>query len=79
MRERPSPIVSDHALVRWLERRHGFPMDALREEAEREIEAFAGTGCKSVVVDGLQWILDGYRATTVLPAGVRALSRGRSR
>lgn len=79
MSGRGSPIVSDHALLRWLERRHGFNVDALRDEAAREIERYAGTGCKSVTVDGLQWIIDGWRATTVLPAGVKAISRGRPR
>ena len=76
---RQGPIVTDHALIRWLERRHGFNMDELRAEATREIEDFAGSGCKSVVVDGLMWLLEGYRATTVLPAGSRPVHQDRGR
>ena len=46
--ESADPIVSEHALLRWMERVNGVDMDALRalilDEATRNAIKFAGSG-----------------------------------
>lgn len=62
-----SPKVSDHALVRYLERRHGFNLDSYRNEIlTPERESMIRAGAKSIKVDGLTFRVDGKIIVTCL-------------
>ncbi|MCW5697312.1 MAG: hypothetical protein KIS96_11355 [Bauldia sp.] len=68
--------VSDHALVRWLERVYGLNVDKLREcilDAPGLRAAVEG-GARSVTLEGVEYIfgLDGTLKTIATPARRRA-------
>lgn len=68
----PPVIVTDHALVRWLERKHGIDMEGYRRILAAEVAPFVGTS--SVIIDGLSYAFDGNVLVTVKPKnnGTRA-------
>lgn len=50
--------VSDHALLRYLERAKGFDFTAIRDKIQKAAQAVIATGASSVVVDGLHLIVE---------------------
>ena len=74
----PAVIVTDHALLRWLERVYGIDMKFFRNCVASEAQALADVGaCGGYVGD--QWfVLDGPTLVTVLPERPREAQRGRS-
>ena len=64
--------VSDHALIRYLERAGGFEIERLRAEIGHRIDAAAVAGASGVIIDGYQFRIKadqfGPVVTTVLPA-----------
>lgn len=64
--------VSDHAVLRYLERVGGFDVERLRKEIGHRIDAAAMAGASGVVIDGWQFRIKeddhGPVVTTVLPA-----------
>lgn len=69
MKKRPVE-VSDHAVLRYLERVGGFEIEALRQNIASHIQASAPDGACSIVVDGFRFVIrsDGHTRveTTVL-------------
>lgn len=67
--------VSDHAIVRYLERVGGFQIERLRNEISGRLQPFAEIGRGAVVIDGHIYVLDrnhtkgGVVLVTVLPPG----------
>ncbi len=67
--------VSDHAIVRYLERVGGFQIERLRSEIAARLQPFAGVGRGAVVIDGHACVMDrnptkgGIVLVTVLPPG----------
>jgi hypothetical protein len=68
-RNRPAPVprISDHALLRYIERVHGVNIDQLREtilspNIVKAIQAGAG----AVIVQGIKLIVNGFTIVTVL-------------
>ena len=61
-------IVSDHALIRWLERAHGIEMEDIRKVLEEKVRPYAKAGCTRFVSDGLHFEFRGGRLVTVLPS-----------
>lgn len=60
--------VSDHALLRWLERHHGMDLQPYREELAALVEPFVAIKAKSAcVAPGLYAALAGNVVTTVRP------------
>lgn len=61
-------IVSDHALLRWLERSKGFDIAGLRAEMASAPEVIRAikSGARAVGVAGSTFILEGRTVTTVL-------------
>ena len=49
--------VSDHALVRYLERVGGFEIEALRAQIEERVAATYIHGAPAVVIDGCRFIV----------------------
>lgn len=72
-KRRPAgPIVTDHAIVRWLERVEGLDVVALREQIARSAAVGLAFGSRIVVVSGGKLILEGATVVTVLrPAHTR--------
>jgi hypothetical protein len=57
MTKLPEPdIVTDHALVRWLERVHGMPMDAFRDHLRGIVADAAKAGAASMTRDGFTYL-----------------------
>ena len=61
--------VSDHALLRYLERVKGIDVAAARAEIEQLIGSAAMLGDAALVRAGHVFVVEGYRLTTVLPRG----------
>ncbi|WP_193668268.1 hypothetical protein [Paracoccus kondratievae] len=66
--------VSDHALLRYLERVGGFEIERLRKEISARLQPWSGIGYGAVVIDGHAYVIDnnpmkGAILVTVLPSG----------
>lgn len=80
--------ITDHALLRWLERRHGIDVEWMRDAMRAEIEGAQNSNALSyvgsneelhLVVDGLTYIFEDGRCITVLPVGGRPMKLRRAR
>lgn len=65
-------IVTDHAVLRYLERLGGFNIDGLRNDIRARLQAAADAGAGAVVIDGHSFLIDhggedGPAVVTVLP------------
>ena len=71
--------VSDHALLRYLERVHGIDVEAARREIIDICRVAASLGNRTKVHDGHVYVIDGCWVTTVMPKGgmVRGIVRPR--
>lgn len=67
--------VSDHALIRYLERVGGFEIERLRADMVAKLQPYADSGAGAVVIDGHAYVFahneDGSSVVTVLPASGR--------
>lgn len=64
--------VTDHALIRYLDRVGGFEIEALRHSMAARLQPFADAGARSVVIDGHVYMIGrsdprGPSVITVLP------------
>ena len=73
MSRRPLPEVTDHAVLRHLERAQGVDVEAVRREIARTVARGAERGAVGVLINGLRYVLRGGRVVTVL-AGPRSLA-----
>lgn len=62
----PLPYVSDHALLRYLERAHGLDVEQHRQHVAELVARGVRAGASGVRVEGCRFILNGNRVTTVL-------------
>jgi hypothetical protein len=66
-------IVSDHAIVRYLERIGGFDIEKLRREIATRLQPAADAGAGAVVIEGHSFLIDHDErdpvVVTVLPVG----------
>lgn len=81
---KPVAIVSDHAVLRYLERVEGVDLDALRRQIARTVDQAARQGATGVVVDGfcyklVQDSVAGPVVATVRVAGSLDVRHGRRR
>lgn len=55
----PPPFkVSDHALIRWLERVHDMPMEFYRDMLASEVRGAIGCGAAGLRKGGYHYIID---------------------
>ena len=59
--------VTDHALIRWLEREHKLPMDEYRAELAALAQPVADIGAKHAKVGDVWFVMHGAQLTTVVP------------
>lgn len=73
---KPRVIVSDHAVLRYLERLGGFNIERLRQEIAARLQPAADIGAGGVVIDGHSFMIDynekGAVVVTVLPVNTRS-------
>lgn len=67
--------VSDHAVVRWLERAHEVDIEGLREEIARLVEPAVKVGAASITIGNVTFALSGSNVCTVLTSAMRAKKR----
>jgi hypothetical protein len=61
-------LVSDHAVLRWLERHHGVDIEAARDEIRKVVRPlFAGLPSQSIKINGTRFIIKNGTVTTFLP------------
>lgn len=75
----PRPHITDHALLRYLERHVGVDVEAHRRDMERAVERGVELGACGVVTMGLRFVLAECRVVTCLPASVPDVRTGRAR
>lgn len=63
------PIVSDHAVLRFLERCHGLDVEAIRAEMRHAVETGVRFGASAVICDGVKFVL---REETVVTVKLRS-------
>lgn len=77
--KKPIVVVSDHALVRYIERVLGLDVEQLRREIGRRVDRGVELGATGVEIGGYVYkIADGH-VTTVLDASRPDLRHGRQR
>jgi hypothetical protein len=69
--------VSDHALVRWLERAHDIDMEFYRRQLAEQVQDAAAAGAKAIVIDGLLFCIRDGVLVSVVPARGRRPMAGR--
>lgn len=74
--KKPEFIVSDHAVLRYIERHCGFSIDPIRAHIAKMVKGAIGAGAKSLAVDGITFRFaesDKYSGVMVVTT---ALERG---
>lgn len=68
--------ISDHAVIRYLERRYGFDFEHVRIEMHTEaLELADRVGCGTVISKGGKMVINEGVATTFLPKDARQTKR----
>lgn len=62
------PIVTDHAMIRYLERVVGVDVDQHRRALEERVAQAVELGASALIGDGLRYVISGNRIVTVRPA-----------
>lgn len=65
--KRPLAHVTDHAVLRFLERVGGWDIDAVRREIAAEVETGIEAGACAVNTGTVTYVLEGRSVITVLP------------
>ncbi len=66
MSRRTGPIVSDHCLLREMERVHGVDVEAIRHAIQDKTRQAHLAGAVGIIVDGYRYILrDGHVVTVI--------------
>jgi len=65
---RPAPIITDHAMLRYLERVVGIDVAMHRREVELRVSQAVELGASALVSEGFRYTICDFRVTTVLPA-----------
>lgn len=72
-------FISDHALMRYIERVHGIDVEPLRKEIRAIVADAAAAGAARVKRGGFEYVIQDNTVTTVLPAGAKPGVRARLR
>lgn len=71
--------VSDHAVLRYLERVQGLDIERLRREIGARVDLAVELGACGVIIDGFSYRIDGGVVTTVLRVSQCDVRIGRKR
>lgn len=76
--KKPVVQISDHALIRYLERVLGMDIEGLRREIGHKVDtALEHDGCTGIVVDGFSYKMRAGKITTVMRVGRADIRTGR--
>lgn len=68
-RKLPLAIVTDHALVRWMERGHGINMETFREQLREAVQPMVDAGASGGYLPCGLWVnIVNGRVTSVWPS-----------
>ena len=75
--------VSDHALIRYMERVMGLDVERIRREIGRKVDRIADfDGARAIVIDGYAYTVQAGTVTTIMrhhQGGVRVVQRAKER
>lgn len=77
--KKPRHHVTDHAVVRYLERVHGVDVEGLRRRIGRRVDLAVHLGASGAIVDGFVYRVEAGRVVTVAPHRQPALSTRRGK
>lgn len=63
------PHVTDHCLVRYLERAKGFDVEAVRRHIAQLCAPYVDTGAQTIHAEGVRFELGTGKVITVTPTG----------
>ncbi|MCD2176466.1 hypothetical protein [Rhizobium sp. C1] len=63
------PIVSDHAVLRYLERCHGLNVEVIRAQIRESVRTGVRYGASAVITDGVKYVLREETVVTVHTRG----------
>lgn len=66
--QKPCVQVTDHAVVRYLERVGGFDIAALRAEIARRCDPAYSIGASSIIIEGFAFLIGDGKVITVVHA-----------
>lgn len=64
-------VVTDHAVVRWLERMNGLDLEGVRAQIADAARPHIGAHERVSLGNGLVMLIDGHRVVTIMPEGTR--------
>jgi hypothetical protein len=65
-------LVSDHALLRWMERVYDIDIDGIRAQLAELARPMSDSGAQSFVHDGHEYVFRAGRLVTVLDTSARS-------
>lgn len=71
-------IVTDHAIIRWLERAMGVDMEFARRAIREAVQEAIDAGAASLTVHGVTYCMTDNRVTTVRNAATRSVAGKRA-
>ena len=77
--KKPIASVSDHAVIRYLERVKGIDIESLRREIGRRVDRAAELGATGCILDGFEYRMKDGAVTTVVVASRPDVRCGRQR
>ena len=63
--------VTDHAVLRYLERAHGLDVDAVRRHLSGKVETGARLGAVGVTIDNVKFVLEHHHLEIVVVTALR--------
>ena len=75
---KPRVHISDHALVRYIERVKGFDVEKIRKEIEELVAPTLGTNATAISANGFTFVIKGGYVTTVVPGSTPAGAKRKS-
>jgi hypothetical protein len=77
--KKPLAWVTDHAVLRYIERKLGIDVEAARLEIGHIVDKAVEAGAGAAVIDGCRYVMDGRIIITVTPVKSVPLRHGRAR
>lgn len=77
--KKPIAVVSDHAVIRYLERVYGVDIEGLRRRIGRRVDRAVKLGASAAVAGGFVYQIKEGTVTTVAPASSPNVRTGRQR
>jgi hypothetical protein len=77
--KKPVAHVTDHAVLRYLERVKGIDIEAVRLEVGHVVDRAVEMGAGAAIVDGVRYVLNERTIVTVTPVKMVPLRDGRKR